>query len=86
MSSIDILFEENDSYYYSSSHLKEEKTKIHIENQAKIIVIEYLQMLNFLIYIYTVKGISLTLRFAILQMTPEEVEIQQQKEYIYFTR
>lgn len=43
-------------------------------------------MLNFLIYIYTVKGISLTLRFAILQMTPEEVEIQRQKEYIYFTR
>ena len=49
-----------------------------------------IQMLDILTYIYTVKQISLTLTLQeiceVLQMTPEEVEIQQQKEYIYFTR
>ena len=50
-----------------------------------------LQMLNILTYIYTVKEVSLTLTLTlleiceVLQMTPEEVEIQRQKGYIRFT-
>ena len=48
-----------------------------------------LQMLNILTYIYTVKEVSLTLTLQeiceVLQMTPEEVEIQRQKGYIRFT-
>jgi len=46
-------------------------------------------MLDILTYIYTVKQISLTLTLQeiceVLQMTPEEVEIQRQKGYIRFT-
>ncbi|WMI94014.1 hypothetical protein [Bacteroides fragilis] len=49
-----------------------------------------LQMLDILTYIFTVKQISLTLTLQeigeVLQMTPEEVEIQRQKGYIRFTR
>ena len=48
-----------------------------------------IQMLDILTYIYTVKQISLTLTLLeiceVLQMTPEEVEIQRQKGYIRFT-
>ena len=48
-----------------------------------------LQMLDILTYIFTVKQISLTLTLQeiceVLQMTPEEVEIQRQKGYIRFT-
>ena len=48
-----------------------------------------IQMLDILTYIYTVKQISLTLTLQeicdVLQMTPEEVEIQRQKGYIRFT-
>lgn len=74
-----------------------------MENQAKVIVIERnkfaalvkshrkcLQMLDILTYIYTVKGISLTLTLLeiceVLQITSEEVEIQRQKGYIRFTK
>ena len=43
-----------------------------------------LQMLNILTYIYTVKEVSLTLTLQeiceVLHMTPEEVEIQRQKD------
>ena len=72
-----------------------------MENQSKVIVIERnkfaalvkshrkcIQMLDILIF-YTVKQISLTLTLLeiceVLQMTPEEVEIQRQKGYIRFT-
>ena len=48
-----------------------------------------IRMLDILTYIYTVKQISLTLTLLeiceVLQMTPEEVEIQRQKGYIRFT-
>lgn len=48
-----------------------------------------IQMLDILTYIYTIKQINLTLTLQeicdVLQMTPEEVEIQRQKGYIRFT-
>lgn len=48
-----------------------------------------LQMLDILAYIFTVRQMSLTLTLQeiceVLQMTPEEVEIQRQKGYIRFT-
>lgn len=48
-----------------------------------------IRMLDILTYIYTVKQISLTLTLQeiceVLQLTPEEVEIQRQKGYIRFT-
>ena len=55
--------------------------------EAIIIVVS--NPLDILTYIYTVKQISLTLTLLeiceVLQMTPEEVEIQRQKGYIRFT-